>query len=105
MKGICLDSTYDVNVQPKRNSLGLIVEGMVVGETIYQNEALILVSHTGEFKENPMLGVGVNDMVNDNDIAQWEHAIRVNLSRDNMEVRTVKINRRNGNITIEADYK
>lgn len=106
MKGICLDSmTYDAMVKPQRNSLGLITEGLIIGDTIYQNEALILISHAGEFKENPMLGVGVEDMVNDNDIAQWEHSIRVNLSRDNMDVRTARIDRINGNITIEAEYK
>lgn len=106
MKGLCLDSeTYDAKVQPQRNALGLITEGIVVGETMYQNEALILNAHQGEYKENPMLGVGINDMVNDNDLAWWEHAIRVNLARDNMNVRTAKINRKNGNITIEAEYK
>lgn len=106
MKGICLDSTtYDAMVQPKRNSLGLITDGLLVGETMYQNEALILISHQGEFKENPMLGVGIDDMTNDNDIAQWENAIRVNLSRDNMDVRTALIDKKSGNITIEAEYK
>ena len=106
MKGICLDSsTYDIDIQVSKNSLGQIVQGMTIGETIYQNEALILVCHAGEFKENPLIGVGIEDMVNDNDFSQWEHTIRVNLSRDNMDVRTAKIDTITGNITIEAEYK
>lgn len=106
MRGICLDSTtYDAMVKPQRNSLGLITDGLVVGDTMYQNEALILISHQGEFKETPLLGVGIDDMVNDNDILQWEHSIRVNLSRDNMDVRTALIDKTTGNITIEAEYK
>ena len=106
MNGICLDTdTYDVSVAVKRDALGKITGGLVIGETIHQNEALILVSHQGEFKENPMLGVGIDDITNDNDLKSWEHSIRVNLVRDNMNVRTVAIDKRTGNIEIEAEYK
>ena len=106
MNGICLDTeTYDAGVRVRRDALGKIAEGLVVGEIINQNEALILMCHQGEFKEHPMLGVGIDDITNDNDLKSWEHSIRVNLVRDNMNVRTVAIDKKTGNIEIEAEYK
>lgn len=105
MQGICLTQNYDADVVVKKNALNQIVQGLVVGETIYQNEAIILSSHKGDIKEYPLIGVGIDDITNDNDTTMWESEISVNLSRDNMDVRTVSINRKTGKLTIDAEYK
>lgn len=62
-----------------------------LGETMEQCQSLILAAHPGEFKEFPTLGVGIEDYVNDNDIAQLKHSIRENLKADGMLLHSLTI--------------
>jgi len=57
---------YDFLLDIKTEN-GRITQGICLGETTPQNQAFILVAHKGDFKENPMLGVGIGDIVNDHD--------------------------------------
>lgn len=67
MIGILIDSDY----QP------LISSGeLQLGEITPQNQAIIIQSHKGELKENPALGVGISDMLLDNDPLYWRVRIR-----------------------------
>lgn len=76
---------------------------LVVGDVTLQNQALILQSQKGEWKEHPMVGCGIEGMTNDDDTNTWRRAIREELARDGMKVRSLKINREN--IEIDADYE
>ena len=51
----------DLKVLPMRNELGLISEGLVVGNILQQNKALILLGQPNDFKHDPTLGVGIED--------------------------------------------
>lgn len=64
MKGIQL-ADYDLSVEVVRDNTGKIVSGMVIGDVLEQNQAIILNMHKGELKENPYMGAGVSDMLLD----------------------------------------
>lgn len=76
----------------------------VIGDSTMQNQYLILSTHKGEWKENPFIGAGLEDMLHDEGgEAYWKHRISEELKRDGMNVGEIKIN--NGQININAEYK
>ena len=103
-KGIILNEEGDLSVDPVRDEYGLIVSGVQIGNAAYQNQFVILSAYKGELKEYPVLGVGLRDIVNDNDIAGWTSEIRLQLQKDGFTVRSVGFDR-NMNLEIEAEYE
>lgn len=93
---IKIDENYDVSTNPTSHDFE-------VGDVTLQNQALIIASQKGEWKENPMLGCGIDDMANDETTAGWQRSIREELERDGLSVSKIKIN--NGLIEIEAQYE
>jgi len=98
MKNIDLqiDENYGLMTDTIRHDL-------VVGDVTLQNQALILVSQKGEWKERPMVGCGIEDITNDEDADSWKREIREQLIREGMKVSGIKINEEN--IEIDADYE
>lgn len=80
-------------IQLDDNSTDLKIQDghICLGETLPQNEFLILIMQRGELKENPLIGVGVSDMLNDNDILGWKRKIRDGLKADGMIVEQISI--------------
>ena len=77
----------------------------VIGDSTMQNQYLILSTHKGEWKENPFIGAGLEDMLHDEGgEAYWKRRIAEELKRDGMDVKEVKIIN-NGQININAEYK
>ena len=100
--GIQLTSNLELSIQPVRDITGLIVSGLTVGDTLYQNQYIILNAQKGEFKENPTLGVGINDMANDDDLNEWKKAIREEFAKDGLKVDQLSIS--TTGMEIKADY-
>ena len=90
MRGIQL-TNYEPDIQVKRGKDGKIANGLVVGDTLRQNQALILLLHKGELKEWPAVGCGISDMLLDNDPIYWRTIIREQLEMDGQKVNSVKI--------------
>lgn len=97
-------NTGDLQVDTERDALGLIAQGLGIGDTTYQNQAIILQAVKGEFKEYPTLGVGISDMVNDHETTGWTREIAVQLESDGMTVKEVDIDITSGKLTIDAEY-
>jgi len=95
MKGILLDETGDVMVQNG---------SMVIDDSTLQNQYLILLAQKGEFKEYPTLGVGISDMLGDDDVLEWKKRIREELAKDDMKVNKIDLNLQTGEINIDAHY-
>lgn len=93
---------YDLDVSIRRDTQGKIVQGLFVAETTPQNQAFLLVAHKGEFKENPTVGVGVADMLNDHDFAHWRRLITAEFERDGQTIDKLVLNEKG--LTIEAHY-
>ncbi|MBR5861244.1 MAG: hypothetical protein IKY71_07865 [Bacteroidaceae bacterium] len=101
MRGIQL-TNYEPDIQVKRGKDGKIANGFVVGDTLRQNQALILLLHKGELKEWPAVGCGISDMLLDNDPIYWRTIIREQLEMDGQKVNSVKIT--TTGINIDATY-
>lgn len=93
---------FEIDVQLKFDNEGKILSGLNLGDTLRQNQALILVLHQGELKERPEVGVGIEDMLLDNDVLYWRSRIREQLELDNQNVDKVRIT--TGGIEINASY-
>jgi len=74
---------------------------MVVGNTTYQNEYIILKSQRGEIKEYPLMGVGIDDIVNDHDEVGWKMKIKEHLAMDDIKVAKIYLNITTGKLEIE----
>ena len=93
---IKLDKDYGLRADP-------VAHDLVVGDTTLQNQALILITQPGEWKEHPLVGVGIEGITNDEDTGQWRRDIREQLARDGMRVRSIKI--KGEHIEIDAEYE
>lgn len=101
MTGIQL-TDYVPAISIKKDAYGRITQGLVTGDILRQNQALILQLHKGELKENPAVGVGISDMLLDNDPIYWRGQIKEQLEMDNEKVNSVEIT--TAGVTIEANY-
>ena len=91
---ILLDSNIDI----------MFADGdFVIGDSTMQNQYLILATHKGEWKENPYVGAGLEDMIGDDDVTYWKHRIREELKRDGMNVTEIEI--KGNQININAEYR
>lgn len=61
MKGILVTDNNDLDIQVVRNTSGLIVSGLQIGNNDYQRVKLIVEAQKGEFKEFPTLGFGIQN--------------------------------------------
>ncbi len=103
--GILLDpETGDLLVAVQRDAAGVIAQGLEIGITTFQNQALILQAAKGEFKEYPTLGVGISDILGDDEMTGWKREIALQLEADGMKVKTVDLDLKNNKLTIDAEY-
>lgn len=93
----------DLKIDIKRDSSGKITQGIVLGNTLQQNQALILIPHQGEFKFNPDLGVGIADMLLDHDYLAYRHKIRDHFAKDGLKITHLDLYE-NKPLKIHANY-
>lgn len=101
MNGIRTEN-YDIKIDVKKGMDGKIISGLEIGDILRQNQALIMVMHKGELKENPSVGVGISDIINDHQLDKWRAEIREQMEMDGQKVDSVKLD--NYGLTIEAGY-
>lgn len=91
-KGIQLNEYGDLNIANG---------SLVVGETLYQNQYLVLICHKGEIKHSPTLGAGLEDILNDDDFVYWKKEITNELAKDGMQVKALSISTSGINLQAE----
>ena len=101
MKAIQLKD-YDIEVKVKRDSYGKIVSGMIIGDVLHQNQAIILSMRNGDLKENPSIGVGLSDLLLDHNMLSIRSEIRQQLELDGQTVNSVMVSK--SSIAIDAKY-
>ena len=101
MTGIQL-TDYDLAVDVRRDADGRISGGLVVGDILYQNQALILAFRKGDLKDDVSVGVGISRMLLDNERLTWQREIQEQLEMDGQQVSSVEITDRE--IKIKARY-
>lgn len=63
MKGILLDTDYELMIRPLRDAQGFITRGMVIGDNTDQCAAIVLDSSQGHIKEDLLLGAGLTKFI------------------------------------------
>lgn len=94
---------YDIDVKVQRDATGKIVSGMIVGDILAQNQAIILQLHKGELKEDPAVGVGISDMLLDNDLQSWRREIREQMELDGQTVEKIVLTEKE--LILKAQYR
>jgi hypothetical protein len=100
--GILLTKEFDLLINMVRDANGLIVSGLVVGDVTAQNQAAILIAQTGEFKEHPTVGVGLNNIINDDNSMFWESKIAEQLNSDGQRIARLSLDEKG--LILEANY-
>jgi hypothetical protein len=96
--------SIDLKIDVIRGTDGLITQGMVVGDTMNQNQALILIANPGEFKFNPTLGVAIDELILDNDYLRMRHRIREHFAKDGLNVKSLQLSEGKP-LLIDASYE
>jgi hypothetical protein len=104
MIGIMLSDDKDVVISIKRNSNGLIIQGLMLGDITNQNQELIVIAEKGDFKEIPKKGVAISNYLDDEVPDSLLRAVRTELSLEGMNVKKVGLNSHN-ELVIDAEYK
>lgn len=76
----------DLKIEPVRGADGKIISGLVIGNTLEQNKALILVSNQGELKLRPQIGVGIDSAILSEEYLEFRHRIRRHFAMDGLRV-------------------
>lgn len=76
----------DLKINPIRDAEGKIISGFVIGPTVEQNKALILISNQGELKLSPQIGVGIGGAILSEDFLEYRHRIRKHFAIDGLNV-------------------
>lgn len=92
-KDILLADDYDL----------LVADGdMATGECLKQSQMLLLVTNKGEWKQNPMTGVGVSNYLENVSAGTLQREIRSQFSMDGMQVSSISIN--GSTLNVEAKW-
>lgn len=102
-KGILIGNDFVPKVTVRKDADGIITGGLVLGNTLYQNQALLCLFRPGYVKLAPKIGVGVDDMPLDRDFNFWKQRIRKQLELDGQKVTKIIIN--DSGIQIDAKYR
>jgi sulfopyruvate decarboxylase TPP-binding subunit len=100
--GIQLNGDYDLAISVRRDAMGKIISGLTIGNVVHQTQALLLLAHKGEFKEHPTAGVGINDVVGDNDFNLWKREITAQLEADGQRITRLSIDEKG--LILDANY-
>lgn len=88
----------------KRDFNNKIIQGLVVGDTLNQNQALILVANPGEFPFAPTLGCAIDELILNNDYLRMRHRIREHFAKDGLKVNKLELSQSEP-LNIEAVYE
>jgi hypothetical protein len=97
-------TVMDLKINPVYDAFGKITSGLVVGDTLQQNKALILIMQPGELKSNPDLGVGIEDALLNEDYLEYRHRIREHFAKDGLTVSRLDLYK-DKPIIIHANYE
>lgn len=96
--------SIDLKIKVVHAPGGKIESGLVVGNTLRQNQALIIIANPGEFPFSPSLGVAIDELLLDNDYLRMRHRIKEHLAKDGMRVRSIDFSE-NKPMQLEANYE
>ena len=75
----------------------------VIGDSTQQHQKHLLMAMPGDYKQSPLVGVGVAEQLDDENPDDLLRAIRTTFVQDGMTVKNLSI-ASNGNIEVDANY-
>jgi hypothetical protein len=102
-KGIMINDSNDLAILVKRDSVGKILSGLVIGDTTFQNQEQIILAQPGTIKHAPLVGVGVADFLDDEVPDNLLRAVRTQLAADGQKVKSVGFDQ-TGQLVVDANY-
>ncbi len=103
MKNFGILCAPDLVAHIMRDAEGRIVQGIAMGDILSQNQALLVVASSGEFKATPTVGAGAMRFLRDDDTDAFIAATCSQLRGDGMAV--VAVEYKNNELKIEASYE
>lgn len=83
----------------------LIANGdFVIGDSENQQQHFILLANKGEFKEFPEVGVGIVQMLNNEQYTELMIEAKKNLEYDGMQIENIRF-KEDGKLLIDGKYK
>lgn len=95
MKDLLLNDSFDL----------LVKNGdLVIGDSNVQHQNILLLSQPGSFKENPDIGVGIENYLMDDDSAGLKDKVREEFTKDGQKVDLINYDIQTGNLDYNANY-
>jgi hypothetical protein len=94
----------DLKIKSIRDASGKILSGLVIGDTLEQNKALVLIGSQGDFKYRPDIGVCFGDALLDDNLLEYRHKITEHFAKDGLKITELNLYRID-NIKIVANYE
>ncbi|SCY94614.1 oxidase [Flavobacterium caeni] len=92
------------DIRTDENGDLLIVDGdLVIDVSDDQHQEHIIIADKGDFKETPELGVGITNLLSDDDPMSILIEIKKNLEYDGVKVRNVKFSE-DSKIIVDGEY-
>lgn len=87
----------------ERNDLAFADGDFVAGESTQQHQQLLLISNKGDWREHPVIGVGLFRALKDDDANTILSDIKSEFEADGMIVNSIRMDA-SGNLNIDAIY-
>lgn len=98
------DGVFALDVTVQRDVSGRIISGLVLGNTLQQNMASILIASPGDLKNNLSLGVGIRAALLDEDLLPYRHQIKEQFAKDGLYVKHLDLYNLK-KFSIDAEYE
>ncbi|QHN64842.1 hypothetical protein [Bergeyella cardium] len=82
---------FDLNIEVRRNSESKIISGLLLGPTLEQNIACLLIAESGDYKGNPDLGVGLRSALLGDDLLGYRHSIKEQFAKDGINIKHLNL--------------
>lgn len=83
--------------------LSVVSGDFLCAESTAQHQRQLILNNKGDFKQNPTIGVGAFDYMNDENYQELMRAISIEFARDGMDVQSVVLSQA-GIVTTDAIY-
>jgi hypothetical protein len=89
------------------DSIGdLLIENgdLVTGYSDLQHQEHLLLAQKGDFKEQPTVGVGIENFLNSSDVDEFLSEVKSEFIKDAMAVTKLDFDEATGNLNYDANY-
>ena len=98
------EGIFTLDIQVQKDVSGRIISGLMLGNTLQQNMASILIAEPGDLKNNLSMGVGIRSALLDEDLLPYRHQIKEQFAKDGLYVKHLDLYNLK-KFSIDAEYE